>query len=567
MSELFLRQQFPIFYQQNDGSPWLYFDNGATTQKPQSVIDTISRFYSQQNANVHRASHRVSADTTNAFEQVRKEVAALINASSEKEIIWTKGATESINLLASVLAKGHVASGDEIVLSALEHHANIVPWQQIANELGLRIKVIPVNEDGVLQVANIKSLITNKTALVAVSHVSNALGNINPISHIIAHAKKYGALTLIDGAQAIAHLPVDVQALDCDFYVFSGHKMFGPTGIGVLYGRQVLLDGLPPYQTGGEMIEKVSFSGTTFQGLPFKFEAGTPNIAGVLGLGAAVSFLKTHQSAIHKQEQALYTALVNGLRSISGIRLWGDLENSVCVQSFTVDGINNQDLGLLLNEHNIAVRVGHHCAMPLMEMLSIDGTVRVSLSGYNTLPEIHHFIDVLQGIVSSLRPESLNASQDLASGAAVKSIAPQNEAWNDKAFDFDTMPLALRIRQAKGWDETYRQIMLAGKQLHKLLPEDHIGQYEVMGCESQVWLKCVVQGDHLILAAHSPSKIVRGLLAIIFEPLAHLTVRQIKQFSLHDYLHALGLGKHVSQSRGNGLQAVIEQIQQQVHSR
>ncbi len=566
MSELFLRQQFPIFYQQNDGSPWLYFDNGATTQKPQSVIDTISCFYSQQNANVHRASHRVSADTTNAFEQVRKEVAALINASSEKEIIWTKGTTESINLLASVLAKGHVESGDEIVLSALEHHANIVPWQQIANELGLRIKVIPVNKYGVLQVANIKSLITNKTALVAVSHVSNALGNINPISHIIAHAKKHGALTLIDGAQAIAHLPVDVQALDCDFYVFSGHKMFGPTGIGVLYGRQVLLDGLPPYQSGGEMIEKVSFSGTTFQGLPFKFEAGTPNIAGVLGLGAAVSFLKAHQSSIHEQEQALYTALVTGLRSISGIRLWGDLENSVCVQSFTVDGINNQDLGLLLNEHNIAVRVGHHCAMPLMEALSIVGTVRVSLSGYNTLPEIHHFIDVLQGIVSSLRPETINASQDLASAAVVKSITPQNEALNDKAFDFDTMPLALSIRQAKGWDETYRQIMLAGKQLHKLLPEDHIGQYEVMGCESQVWLKCVVRDNHLILAAHSPSKIVRGLLAIIFEPLARLTVRQIKQFSLHDYLHALGLGKHVSQSRGNGLQAVIEQIQQQVHS-
>lgn len=585
MSESFLRQQFPIFSQHNTDTPWVYFDNGATTQKPQTVIDTIQRFYSRQNANVHRASHRVSAATTEMFEQTRKDVAAFINAASEKEIIWTKGCTESINLIANVLAKGHVSAGDEIVLSALEHHANIVPWQQIAKELDLRIRVIPVDENGVLQADKAKSMISHKTALVAVGHVSNALGNINPIDVIIAQAKKHGALTLIDGAQAVAHLSVDVQALDCDFYVFSGHKIFGPTGIGVLYGRQVLLEGLPPYQTGGEMIERVSFSGTTFQGLPFKFEAGTPNIAGVLGLGAAISFARHHALMISAQEQALYRALIHGLQKIVGIRLWGEIDNSICIQSFSIDDVNNQDLGVLLNEHNIAVRVGHHCAMPLMQALGIDGTVRVSLSAYNTLDEVIYFLRTLDIILRTLKPNVMLAPQAHVNSPAndhpnisdsgelnsVFSIPVQRKySFNvndDFDFDFERMPLALHIRQASSWDETYRQIMLAGKQLNKLSPEEQIGQYEVMGCESQVWLKCVNQGHHLALWAYSPSKIVRGLLAIIFEPLAHLTIKQIKQFNLHGYLDALGLGRHVSQSRGNGLQAVIEHIQRHVNER
>ena len=564
MSESFLRQQFPIFQQLNDDKSWVYFDNGATTQKPQIVIDTVNRFYSQQNANVHRASHSVSAAATEAFEQTRKDVAAFINASSEKEIIWTKGTTESVNLIASVLAKGHLASGDEIVLSALEHHANIVPWQQVANEHGLRLKIIPVDEKGVLKIDNIKNVITNKTALVAISHVSNALGNINPVAMIIAQAKKHGALTFVDGAQAIAHMPVDVQALDCDFYAFSGHKVFGPTGIGVLYGRQVLLDGLPPYQMGGEMIEKVSFSDTTFQGLPFKFEAGTPNIAGVLGLGAALAFVRQYRSDIHTQEQALYTALISGLQSIDGIRFWGEVNNSICTQSFTIEGVNNQDLGVLLNEHNIALRVGHHCAMPLMEALGIDGTVRVSLSCYNTHDDISRFVDVLKRVLHTLRPTSSSVEAAARQDKLEQKGKIDNMHNGASSVNTDVLPIASKIREARSWDEIYRQIMLAGKQLNKLPPEDQIGQYEVMGCESQVWLKCEKQGEHLILAAHSSSKIVRGLLAIIFEPLAHLTLSEIKQFSLTSYIQSLGLGKHVSQSRGNGLQAVIEEIQRQV---
>lgn len=564
MSESFLRQQFPIFQQLNDDKSWVYFDNGATTQKPQIVIDTVNRFYSQQNANVHRASHRASAAATEAFEQTRKDVAAFINARSEKEIIWTKGTTESVNLIASVLAKGHLSSGDEIVLSALEHHANIVPWQQIANEHGLRLKIIPVDENGVLKVDNIKNVITNKTALVAISHVSNALGNINPVALIIAQAKKHGVLTFVDGAQAVAHMSVDVQALDCDFYAFSGHKVFGPTGIGVLYGRQVLLDGLPPYQMGGEMIEKVSFSGTTFQGLPFKFEAGTPNIAGVLGLGAALAFVRQHRAAIHTQEQALYTALIEGLQSIDGIRFWGETSNSICTQSFTIEGVNNQDLGVLLNEHNIALRVGHHCAMPLMEALGIEGTVRVSLSCYNTLEDVSRFVDVLKRVLCTLRPTS-SSVEVLARQDKLEQKRKLDNTHNDaSSVNTDLLPIANKIREARSWDEIYRQIMLAGKQLNKLPQEDQIGQYEVMGCESQVWLKCEKQGEHLILSANSSSKIVRGLLAIIFEPLAHLTLSEIKLFSLPSYIQSLGLGKHVSQSRGNGLQAVIEEIQRQV---
>jgi cysteine desulfurase/selenocysteine lyase len=553
MSASSLRDQFPIFKHNAAPHPWVYFDSAATSQKPQSVIAAVEHFYRSQNANVHRSSHSVSAAATQAFEQARLCIQGFINAASEKEIIWTKGATESINLVASILAKGHFTSGDEIVLSTLEHHANIVPWQQIAGELGLRIRVIPVDEQGVIQLERGLSLITNKTALVAMGQVSNALGNINPIGPFIARAKKFGALTLIDGAQAVAHIPVDVQALDCDFYLFSGHKLFGPTGIGVLYGKQALLSALPPYQTGGEMIEKVSFSGTTFQGLPFKYEAGTPNIAGVLGLAAAVQFIQRYRLGIEDQELALYRQLLEGLQKIAGVQLWGERDNSICIQSFTVDGLNNQDVGIMLNEQNFAVRVGHHCAMPLMEALKLDGTIRVSLSCYNTQEEVARFLQALSQSIVTVR-----------NGAEVMADIP---AWEpDVSFAGEipgSAPLAASLRQAKAWDETYRQIMLAGKQLNKLPVQDRIGQYEVFGCESLVWLKCEIHHNHLLLSADSPSKIVRGLLAIIFEPLNDMPLQRIRHFDLQGYLDELGLAKHLSQSRGNGLLAVVERIKGQ----
>jgi cysteine desulfurase/selenocysteine lyase len=553
MSASSLRDHFPIFKHKAAPHPWVYFDSAATSHKPQSVIAAVERFYRSQNANVHRSSHSVSAAATQAFEQARLCIQGFINAASEKEIIWTKGATESINLVASILAKGHFTPGDEIVLSSLEHHANIVPWQQISDELGLRIRVIPVDDQGVIQLERGLSLINNKTALVAIGQVSNALGNINPIGPFIARAKKFGALTLIDGAQAVAHLPVDVQALDCDFYLFSGHKLFGPTGIGVLYGKQALLSALPLYQSGGEMIEKVSFSGTTFQGLPFKYEAGTPNIAGVLGLAAAVQFIQHHRLAIEQQELALYQQLLGGLQKIAGVQLWGERDNSICIQSFTVDGLDNQDVGIILDQQNFALRVGHHCAMPLMQALKLDGTLRVSLSCYNTHEEVARFLQALSQSIVTVRKGAEVVADIPVRESALVNVASAMEIPG-------RAPLAASLRLAKAWDETYRQIMLAGKQLNKLPVEDRVDQYQVFGCESLVWLKCEIHHNQLLLSADSPSKIVRGLLAIMFEPLSNMPLQRIRHFDLQGYIEELGLAKHLSQSRGNGLLAVVEKI-------
>lgn len=544
-----LRQYFPIFQTPDTQNPWVYLDSAATSQKPQSVLEQMERFYRMDNANVHRGSHSVAVRATESFEAARAKVQRFINAASAKEIIWTKGATESINLLASILARGHFKPGDQILLSTLEHHANIVPWQQVAEQLDLQLRVMPIDENGLLDLKQALAMIGASTAMLAIGHVSNALGNINPIEKLIERARSFGALTLIDGAQAIGHIPIDVQALDCDFYVFSGHKMFGPTGIGVLYGKEALLASLPPYQYGGEMIETVSFSGSRFQGLPLKYEAGTPNIAGVVGLAAAVDFIQQHRAAITQHEKDLYQRLLQGLQQVPGIRLWGEIVNSTPIQSFTIEGLNNQDLGVLLNEQNFALRVGHHCAMPLMQALGLEGTLRVSLGCYNTEQEVDRFVSALNSAIATLQG---------GKGAKIPVSSESNE--NDVRDSGQFLPIAAQIQQAKGWDETIRQIMLAGKQLNKLPPEDHLPEHEVKGCESQVWLRCDTQGGLLQLKADSPSKIVRGLLAIMFEALKNKPVKQVLAFDMPGYLQQLGLAKHLSQSRGNGLQAVLSKI-------
>jgi cysteine desulfurase/selenocysteine lyase len=546
MSESDLRQYFPIFQTPDASNPWVYLDSAATSQKPQPVLEQMERFYRKDNANVHRASHSVAARATASFEAARIKVQRFINAASSKEIIWTKGATESINLVASILARGHFKPGDQILISTLEHHANIVPWQQLAEQHNLQLGIMPIDKNGVLDVKQALALIDDSTVMLAIGHVSNALGNINPIEKLIERAKLFGALTLIDGAQAIGHMPIDVQALDCDFYVFSGHKMFGPTGIGVLYGKQALLASLPPYQYGGEMIDKVSFSGSSFQDLPLKYEAGTPNIAGVVGLATAVDFIQQHRSAITQHEEFLYRLLLQGFEQVPGIRLWGDCVNSTSIQSFTIDGLNSQDLGLLLNEHNFALRVGHHCAMPLMQALGLEGTLRVSLACYNTGQEVERFVKALNMAIDILH----------GNGAEKGPAAQENHVRDSGQF----LPIAAHVHQAKSWDETYRKIMLAGKQLNKLTHEEHRGEYEVKGCESQVWLRCDNLGGLLQLKADSPSKIVRGLLAIMFEVLQNKPVEQVLVFDMSVYLQQLGLAKHLSQSRGNGLQAVLDEI-------
>lgn len=398
-----LRAQFPILNQQVNENKLVYLDNAATTQKPQSVIDAICHYYQTSNANVHRASHALSNKATSLFEQSRAKVQRFINAPRSEEIIWTKGTTEGINLLANVFAE-QLQAGDEIIISALEHHANIVPWQMLAKKTGIIIKVIPLTQEHCLDVEAFKALLTANTKLVSIAHVSNALGIINPIKAVIDLAHQQGAKVIIDGAQAVAHLEVDVQQLDCDFYLFSGHKLFGPTGIGVLYGKYDLLDQLPPWQGGGEMIETVSFEQTTYNRLPFKFEAGTPNIAGAIGLGAAIDFVNSLEKNILEQhEQRLLAYTEAALKEIQDVVVFAkDLYKSGAI-SFIVKGEHSTDIAMLLNAQGIAVRSGSHCAMPLMSVLQYSGTIRVSFSVYNTLDEAKVFISALQNVIQMLQ--------------------------------------------------------------------------------------------------------------------------------------------------------------------
>ncbi|MFP2770269.1 aminotransferase class V-fold PLP-dependent enzyme [Oceanisphaera sp. KMM 10153] len=385
---LTLRRDFPTLAQIVNGHPLVYLDNAATTQKPQAVLDALNHYYRDTNANVHRASHALSGQATRAFEQAREKVARFIRAPSAQEIVWTRGTTEAINLVAYSVGRHFLKAGDEILISTLEHHANIVPWQQVATTTGAVLKVIPLTAEAELDLEAARELITSRTRLLAVGHVSNALGQVNPVTELIALAKAVGAVTLVDGAQAVGHFPVDVQTLDCDFYAFSGHKMFGPTGIGVLYGKTEWLEKMPPWQTGGEMIKTVSFEHTDFAAPPFKFEAGTPNIAGAIALGAAVDYLQEqNQTTLQRHEHELLQRLVEGLNSMSDIRVIGRPQAGAV--SFVMDEVHPQDLATLLDMQGIAVRTGHHCAMPLMQALGLkNGTVRASLAFYNSADDV-----------------------------------------------------------------------------------------------------------------------------------------------------------------------------------
>ncbi|MFM5816342.1 aminotransferase class V-fold PLP-dependent enzyme [Aeromonas dhakensis] len=391
-----LRSQFPALAQEVNGHPLVYLDNAATTQKPQAVLDAINHYYRADNANVHRAAHALSGRATRAFEDARETVARFINAPRSHEVIWTRGTTEAINLVAQSWGVSELRAGDEVVLSTLEHHANIVPWQLVAQRTGAVIRVIPLDERGNLDMAAYLAMLGPRTRLVSVAHVSNALGTVNPVEQIVAAAKAVGALTLIDGAQAVAHLEVDVQAIGCDFYAFSGHKLYGPTGIGVLWGRTALLERMPPWQAGGEMIDRVSFSGTTFNSLPFKFEAGTPHIAGAIGLAAAIDFVMEQDRGLLASHEAVLTDyLVAGLRQVPGLHLVGEPRQRAGAVSFLLADIHPQDAATLLDMQGIALRVGHHCAMPLMESLGIGGTMRASLACYNNRDDVDALLAAL----------------------------------------------------------------------------------------------------------------------------------------------------------------------------
>ena len=397
-----LRAQFPVLHQEVNGKPLVYLDNAATTQKPQVVIDAVSEYYRTVNSNVHRAAHYLSDHATAGFEAARAELAAFINAARE-EVILTKGTTEGINLVAQCLGRERLQAGDEILITALEHHANIVPWQQVCERTGATLQVTPLREDGSVDTDAFHQLLSERTRIVALSQVSNSLGSVTPVAELVKAARDAGAWTLVDGAQAVGHYPVDVQQIGCDFYAFSGHKMFGPTGVGVLFGRRELLDAMPPYQTGGEMIETVSFEKSTWNQLPYKFEPGTPNIAGVIGLGAATRWLQQQdRTALATHEDALLASASEQARAFDGLKIIGDAATKVGVLSFLLDGAHPADVGTLLDQQGVAVRTGHHCCMPLMDRLGIPGTTRASFSIYNTLEEVDQLFQALHKVRSFL---------------------------------------------------------------------------------------------------------------------------------------------------------------------
>ncbi|MDY6816080.1 MAG: cysteine desulfurase [Pseudomonadota bacterium] len=393
-----VRRDFPILSQQVNGKPLVYLDNGASAQKPVAVLDAMDRYYREMHSNVHRGAHTLGDRATAAFEGARETVRNFVNAASTREIIWTRGTTEAINLVANGLAP-RLKAGDEILVSHMEHHANIVPWQMIAERTGAKVVPIRVTPEGELDQDSFNSLLNDRTRILAITHVSNVLGTVNPVAPLIEQARKRGILTLIDGAQAVPHFRPDVQALDCDFYVFSSHKLFGPTGIGVLYGKARLLEEMPPYQGGGEMIERVSFERTTWNVLPYKFEAGTPAIAEAVGLGAAIDYLDSlDRGAMEAAEKALLEHANQLVETVPGLEIIGTAANKVPVISFKIAGLHPSDIGTLLDQQGIAIRTGHHCAMPLMDFYGVPGTARASFAFYNTLDEVDKLFTGLQKI-------------------------------------------------------------------------------------------------------------------------------------------------------------------------
>jgi cysteine desulfurase/selenocysteine lyase len=395
-----IRNDFPILQQKVHGKPLIYFDNGATSQKPQTVIDAVERYYATVNSNIHRGVHDLSERATAAYEAAREKIRGFVNAKSDKEIIFVRGTTEAINLVAQSYGRSFLKAGDEIIVSAMEHHSNIVPWQMLCEQIGARLRVIPINHDGEIVMEEYRRLLNEKTKFVSVTHVSNALGTVVPVKEIVALAHERSVPVLLDGAQAAPHLKIDVQDLGCDFYAFSGHKVFGPTGVGVLYGRADLLEKMPPYQGGGDMISLVTFEKTHYNVLPYKFEAGTPHIAGGIGMGAAIDYLcelDWEQVAAHEQE--LLTYATRALNEIDAVRIIGTAKEKAGVISFVIEHVHAHDVGTILDQEGVAIRAGHHCAMPVMQRFGVPATARASFAFYNATEEVDVMVQAIHRVL------------------------------------------------------------------------------------------------------------------------------------------------------------------------
>lgn len=547
-----IRAQFPILTQ-----PGLtYLDNGATTQKPAAVIDAMDAYYRDTNANIHRAVHRLSQAATDAFEAVRGKVARFINAPSRDEVIFTRGTTEGVNLVASSLGQSFNA-GDEIVLTTLEHHSNIVPWQILAQQRGLRVRVVPIEDSGELRYDAIPALLNERTRMVAFTHTSNALGTMIDARRIIRMVRERApnARTLVDGAQWVGHMPTDVQDIECDFYVFSAHKLFGPTGVGVLWGRRSILEAMPPYMGGGDMIRTVGFEpgATTFAEIPNKFEAGTPDIAGVVGLGAAIDWLQSFDRRdILQHEYALLEYATAKLGAIPGLRIIGTAKQKACIVSFTLDGLDPHTLGTLLDTQGVAVRTGHHCCMPLMDRLGVVGTVRASMSLYNAREDV----DALVSAIEKVRPKTSTAkaqATDEVSYAHAGAASPADAArmlLDDFAL-FDD------------WQQKYEYLIELGAKLPRLPASEKNDATRIHGCQATVHLSARRKpgtSDVLEFAAEANADIVQGLIAVVQTLFSGQRVRDILAFDVDAFMKELGLSSNLAMTRRNGLSAMVKRI-------
>jgi cysteine desulfurase/selenocysteine lyase len=553
-----VRQDFPILHQKVHGKPLVYLDNAASTQKPRLVLDEMRHYYEHDHANVHRGVHTLSERATEAYEAARLKIQQFLHAPCLREVIFTKGCTEAINLVANSFGRKHVQAGDEVVITWMEHHSNIVPWQLLCQERGAHLRVVPITDTGELDLDALDRLLSPRTRILALAHVSNSLGTINPVKEIIGRAHRLGIAVLVDGAQAVPHLAVDVQDLDCDFYTFSGHKVYGPTGIGILFGKAEHLELMPPYQGGGDMIRSVSFEKTTWNELPYKFEAGTPAIAEAIGLGAAIDYVvELGRDAIAAHEHQLLKHGTQRLNAIPGVRIVGTAQHKAAVLSFVVEEpvMSALDVGTRLDLEGVAVRTGHHCCQPLMERFAIPGTARASLALYNTTEEIDVFADALERIVL--------AASDQARPAAVPAAGPVYPAASVGSPQAAAEEVIEVFEFLDDWADRYQFIIELGAKLPPMPEELQTPENRVQGCQSTVFLSARRKpgtADVLEFLASSDAEIVRGELALLQKVFSGQRAGDVLAFDVHGFFAKLGLDRHLSMGRRNGLAEMVKRI-------
>jgi cysteine desulfurase/selenocysteine lyase len=551
-----VRADFPILSREVHGQPLIYLDNAATTQKPQAILDALMHYYGNDNANIHRAVHLLSEQATRAFEEARRKACRFLGAAEPHEIIFVRGATEGINLVANSWGRTNLRAGDEIILSAMEHHSNIVPWQILCEQTGAVLRVVPISDDGEFLLDAYEKLLSDRTRLVSVVYVSNSLGTITPVRRIIELAHARGAQVLLDGAQSAPHLPIDVQELDCDFFVLSGHKVYGPTGIGALYGKAHLLERMPPYQGGGDMIKSVTFAKTIYADLPNKFEAGTPHIAGAIGLGAALDYIESvgrERIAVH--EEMLLRYATERMSEIRGVRLIGNAPHKAAVISFVVDDppMAALDIGTKLDLQGIAVRTGHHCCQPVMDRFGIPGTTRISFAMYNTTAEIDVFLDALRNLTA-------DRSRPSAKPQAAEPVYPRAAAGSPQAAANE---LIEEFELFDDWVDRYQYLLERGEEIPPLPDAFRTEANRVRGCQSTVYLwarKKPGSADAIEFLADSDADLVRGLIALLERLFSGQKAADILAFDIEGFFARLGLDQHLTLGRRNGLAAMVQRI-------